>query len=283
MPHLATAGLQLELANQDNLDLVLDEIRLAKTRFPWLELIVLPELSTYGPSTDNVQPQGGDAEQAYRAVARELGVWLIPGSVFMRDGDLVRNTAPVIDPDGSVVARYHKQFPWMPYERGVAGDDQFCVFDIPGKGRVGLAICYDMWFPEIIRTLAWMGAEAVIIPTMTSTIDRGVELAIARAQAAMNQVWLMNVNVAGRLGYGQSIVVGPDGTVLHQSGTTREFVTVECDFAHVRRVRERGLQGLCQTLKSFRDAGRTYPPYEPGARSEALDRLGPLGMPEQNS
>jgi transcriptional regulator with PAS, ATPase and Fis domain len=54
-----------------------------------------------------------------------------------------------------------------------------------------------MWFPETTRTLAWMGAEVVIHPTMTNTIDRDLELAIARTNAAVNQCWFVDVNCAG--------------------------------------------------------------------------------------
>ena len=82
---------------------------------------------------------------------------------------------------------------------------------------------------------------------------REVELAIARSNAATNQLYFLNLNSAGRLAVGQTIFVGPDGQIIHQAGVGREIITVEMDFTHVQRVRERGLHGLCQTLKSFRD------------------------------
>lgn len=140
-----------------------------------------------------------------------------------------------------------------------------------------------MWFPETVRTLAWMGAEAIICPTMTTTIDRDVELSIARANAAINQVWLMNLNNAGELGFGRSTVVGPDGTVIYTAGNGREIITAEVDFNHVRRVRERGLFGQCQTLKSFRDRRVSFPPYLEGAGPGAFDDLGELEVPEPSS
>ncbi len=155
------------------------------------------------------------------------------------------------------------------------------VFDVPGAGRVGLLICYDMWYPEMVRQLAWMGAEALIVPTLTNTNDRHVELAIAQANAAINQLYLFNVNSAGRLGYGRSILVGPDGNVVHQASANREIITAELDFGYVRRVRERGMHGLAQPLKSFRDAGIHYPVYQPGAGPGALGELGDLALPER--
>lgn len=282
MAHLSMAALQLELGIEDNLSTIEREIDLVKKRFPWIQLVVLPELCTFGPSTDLAVALPGEVENCFREAALKNELWLIPGSIFERRGQEIFNTAPVINPQGEVVARYRKQYPFLPYEKGVSSGDQFVVFDIPGAGRVGLTICYDMWFPETVRTLAWMGAEAVICPSLTNTIDRGVELAIARSNAATNQLYFLNLNSAGRLAVGQSIFVGPDGQILHQAGSGREIITVEMDFNHVRRVRERGLQGLCQTLKSFRDHRVDFPPYrdaqaDPGAFGE----LGALAVPSR--
>src|SRR3546814_4288082 len=95
-------------------------------------------------------------------------------------------------------------FPFAPYERGVAPGSEFVVFDVPGAGRFGVSICYDMWFPETTRSLASLGAEVILHPTLTNTIDRDAELAIARASAATNQCYFVDINVAGALGVGRS-------------------------------------------------------------------------------
>ena len=280
MPYLSMAALQLELCVEDNLSLIEKEIDAVKRRFPWIQLVVLPELCTFGPSTELAVSLPGEVENCFREAARKNELWLLPGSIFERAGGEVFNTAPVINPAGEVIARYRKQYPFLPYEKGVSAGEEFVVFDIPGAGRIGLITCYDMWFPEMVRTLAWMGAEAVICPSLTNTIDRDVELAIARSNAATNQVYFLNLNSAGRLAVGRSIFVGPDGQVIHQAGVGREIITVEMDFNHVNRVRERGLQGLCQTLKSFRDHHVTYPPYQSAqADPGALAGLGPLEVP----
>jgi len=282
MSHLAIAGLQLELCAEDNLSVIEQEIELVKSRFPWTQMVVLPELCTYGPSIEMAVQLPGEVENCFREAARKHDIWLIPGSIFERRDGQVFNTAPVINPDGEVIARYNKQFPFYPYEQGVSRGDKFVVFEIPGVGKIGLIICFDIWFPEIVRQLVWMGAEAIIAPTLTNTIDRNVELSIARANAATNQVYFVNINNAGRLGYGQSIIVGPDGNVIHQASTTREIITVELDFDHVRRIRERGMHGLVQTLKSFRDAEVAYPVYQQGAGPGALSELGPLTLPDKD-
>lgn len=280
MSYLAIAGLQLDLGAEDNLSTVEQEIDLVKKRFPWIQMIVLPELCTYGPNTELAVELPGEVENCFREAARRNDVWLIPGSIFERRGDKIFNTAPVINPAGKVVARYSKQYPFLPYEKGVARGDNFVVFDVPGVGKVGLMICFDIWHPEMARQLAWMGAEALIVPTLTNTIDRHVELTIARATAAINQTYFVSINNAGRLGNGQSIVVGPDGNVIHQAHSSHEIITVELDFNQVRRVRERGAHGLIQTLKSFRDAGVTYPVYQENAGPGAFKKLGALKLPK---
>lgn len=282
MAYLSVAALQLELCVEDNLSLVEKEIDLVKKRFPWIQLVVLPELCTFGPATDLAVGLPGEVENCFREAALRNDVWLIPGSIFERDNGNVYNTAPVINPKGEVIARYRKQYPFLPYEKGVTAGDRFVFFDIPGAGRIGLIICYDMWFPETVRTLAWMGAEAIICPSLTNTVDREVELAIARSNAATNQVYFLNLNSAGRLAVGQSIFAGPDGKVIHQAGSGREIITVEMDFEHVRRVRERGSFGLCQTLKSYRDHEIDFPVYSEGRTDPgAFAQLGPLQVPER--
>jgi predicted amidohydrolase len=281
MSQFAVAGLQLEVSHQNNLYAVQNEVEGALRQFPWLNMVVVGELATYGSKPATAQAAGGEAEQAYRELAKKHGIWLIPGSFFEKKDDLVYNMAPVIDPQGEIVARYRKIFPFVPYEASTTSGDKFVVFEVPGYGRVGLCICYDIWFPEVARTLAWMGAELIICPTMTNTIDREIELCLARATAATNQCYVMSLNVAGRLGVGQSITVDPHGTVLHQAGGNEELINLEVDFDQVRRSRDRGVLGLGQTLKSFRDGSLSYPPYEPGARSSYLDSLGPIRMPEK--
>lgn len=284
MSYLSMAALQLELCIEDNLSILEKEIDLVMKRFPWVQLVVLPELCTFGPSTDLAVGLPGEVENCFREAARKNGIWLVPGSIFESRGNEVYNTAPVINPAGEVVARYRKMYPFLPYEKNVTAGDQFVVFDIPGAGRIGLIICYDSWFPEIMRQLAWMGAEAVICPSLTNTIDRNVELAMAQSNAAVNQLYFLNLNSAGRLAVGESILAGPDGQVIHQAGVGREIIAVEMDFDHVRRVRERGLHGLGQTLKSFRDQPMNFPVYANSmADTGAFGELGKLEVPERET
>jgi len=141
-----------------------------------------------------------------------------------------------------------------------------------------------MWFPETSRTLAAMGAEVILHPTLTSSIDRDVELAIVRATAAQQQLFFVDVNGVGDGGIGRSLVVGPHGDVLHQAGTGEEMFPLEIDLDRVRRSREVGLKGLGQPLKSFRDRTVQFPVYGTSWREQGFFKdLGPLEKPSRGS
>ncbi len=281
------AGVQMQVSAFDsNVERMGAYMRHIRTRFPWVRMVLFSELAALGPKHAKAEPLPGPTEARLCELARETGLWLIPGSLFEKveglAGEVVYNTTPVINPQGEVIARFRKLFPFRPYEKDVAGGKEFCVFDVPGIGRFGVSICYDMWFPETTRTLVAMGAEVILHPTMTDTIDRDVELAIARASAVTNQVYFFDINGVGDGGVGRSIVCDPSGYVLHQADGGAEIIPIEIDFARVRRERERGLRSnLGQPLKSFRDRDVEFDVYRRDSASSAyLKTLGPLIKPE---
>ncbi len=282
MNDFAIAGLQLALASGDNRDRIEHEVGIAMARFPWLRMVVLPELASFGPALARAEPLPGPTEQRYQALARKHGIWLVPGSIYEKQGDRIYNTASAIDPDGEVVARYRKIYPFLPYETGVAHGTEVSVFDVPDVGRFGISICYDQWFPEVARALAWKGAEVILHPTLTGTIDRAQELVLAQANAITNQCYFIDINHAGALGNGRSILVGPEGDVLHRAGERDEIMPLTLDLDRVRHTRSNGLKGLGQMLKSFRDTPVRFPCYNDAqGDSPSLRALGPLALPRR--
>ena len=286
MVPFSIAGIQTHVAAlHDNLPAMLGKLALTMERFPWVQMVVMSELATCGPLTQTAQPRNGPAETAYRQAARDYGIWLLPGSIYEHTpGGGVCNTAPVINPDGEVVARCSKLFPFLPYEVGVEAGTEFCVFDVPAVGRFGVSICYDIWVPETTRQLTSMGAEVLLHPVLTGTVERDIEIIMARATAAQFQCYVFDINGLGAGGVGRSAVIDPAGMVLYQAGGNEEIIPVEIDLRQVRRQRECGLRGLGQPLKSFRDSPLRYPIYEPGQKENSyLATLGPLNLPEKGS
>ncbi len=281
MQPFSVAGVQMHVsAHHSNVETMRQQLQVLVHQFPWVDMVLFSELAPFGPLPTNAPEDTAAVEAEFRDMAREHGIWLIPGSMFTVVDGHRYNESMVIDPNGEVVGRYRKMFPFMPYEQGVEPGHEFLVFDVPGVGRFGLTICYDLWFPETTRTLAAMGAEVILAPTLTNTIDREIELSIAKAMAAVNQCYVIDVNGVGNGGYGKSIFVGPQGHVLHQSGAGPEVVPLQLNLDRVRWERDNGIHGLGQVLKSFRDRRVDFPVYNPETFDNSyLDSLGPIRKP----
>lgn len=276
MSKFAIAGIQMHIGAQNNLTEMRKRLAILMHLYPWVEMVLFSELAANGPGLHAAQEAGGEFDQAFAEMACQFEVWLQPGSYFEKRAGRIYNAAPVFDPQGEEVARYSKMFPFTPYEEGVTPGEDFCVFDVPEVGRFGLSICYDVWFPEVTRTLASMGAEVLINPVNAAFIDRHADIACARATAAMFQIYVFHINGLLAGGNGFSQVIDPAGRVLHDGCVQEEMIPIEVDFAEVRRQRERGLLNMGQPLKSFRDTAIHFPVYQDGYRSDYLDGLGPL-------
>jgi formamidase len=257
--------------------------------FPWVQMVIFHELIVPG-LTQFVTPENkdwwkknsesipGPLTERLCWLARKTGQWVVPGSMFEMDGDKLYNTSLVISPQGEIIAKYRKMFPWLPYEAGTSPGNEFCVFNVPDVGRFGLMICYDMWFPENARTLAWMGAEVILQPTLTPTSDRELELVMARANAMFNQTYFVSINGIGPWGGGRSTIIDPDGRILQEASTNQTIMTEILDLDHTTRTREFGTLGLGQTLKQLRDSGHKFPVYqdEGGLPEGSFNNLGAL-------
>jgi formamidase len=283
---LGIAALQLkkDYINPDtNIEKFEQVARIKKKAFPWIDLIFTGELylQKYGDPEwkQTAEPIPNAITDQLSELAKTLGVWLIPGSLLEKDGKDVFNTALVYNPDGDIVAKYRKIFPWMPHEDTNWGQD-FVTWDIPDIGCCGIVICYDLWFPELFRTLTWMGAEVIFQPSLTCASDRPPELILAQAQAIMFQCYVLNVNAICQQGGGESIFVDPEGRILQTTGTHETVMTEVIDFDKVNWVRQHGLYGMNPVWKSFRDSplqGK-FPPYTNLQQGEIFKRLGKLKL-----
>ena len=279
MKPLSIAAIQLNLARKDNYTLLESKAREAVYRFPWLEMLVFSELAVGGAGASNATFFLSEYLDKLKELAKELDIWLIPGSFYEETEEGTFNTTPVIDNKGDLVTKCRKLYPFLPYETGVAAGNEVCVFEIPGSGKVGIHICYDLWFPETSRALALKGAEVILHPSLTDTCDRDVERAMVKATAAQQQCYYIDVNAGGDQGVGLSLIAGPDGEILHDALAGEEFMLVEVDFDRVRRCRKRGLKGLGQPIKSYRDDPKLH--LSEVSDTDYLNKLGDLEVPKK--
>ena len=196
------------------------------------QLVVLPE---YWPimgrsDSDKVghaeQPGSGPIQDCMAELARQHGVWLIGGTLPLVSDDAAKviNTTLVYDPQGQPASRYDK-IHLFGFSKGAEHYDEartivpgasVVVFDAP-FGRVGLAICYDLRFPELFRA---MGACTLMVVTAAFTHTTGAAHweVLLRARAIENQCYVLasaqgGVHPNGRRTFGHSMLIDPWGTV----------------------------------------------------------------------
>lgn len=277
------------VATMDAFDLEIDAL---VDEYPHVDLFVFPEMHLCdgradGPLdslTEFVEPIDGPRDQRLKAAARRHGIWLIPGSVWEQEthpraSELPAsatprafNTALVYSPEGERIASYRKIFPWQPYEQATPGSE-FVVFELGAFGRVGLSICYDIWFPEHARQLAWFGADLIVNIVRTSTSDREQEVVLCRATAIANQVGVLSVNAASPGARGRTVAADAEGRVRGEAidSSAQELIDT-IDLADSQRVRRTGTSGINRMWVQLEDLSVNLPMYAGGMiqKSQAL-------------
>ncbi len=218
-------------------------------------LIVMPELCNSGYmfkdrheafAMAEVIPTGPTCVEWMKAASR-LGVTIVAG-IAEREGNVLYNAAVVIGPDG-YIGTFRKMHLWdaenLYFERGNLG---FPVFNTP-FGRLGVAICYDIWFPETFRIQAMKGADIVCVPTNWVPIPGQAQgrdamaTVLAMAAAHSNSIFIA---CADRIGternqpfIGQSVIVGCTGwPVAGPASVDREEIIVaDIELEQARRSR----------------------------------------------
>ncbi len=220
------------------------------------ELIVLPEkFNVIGAPEDlhaGAEPLPGPTTDWAGALCRELGVWMVAGSIVERvagDGKL-RNTSVLVDAEGEIRAAYRKIHMFDVEVGGItyresdseAPGDEVVVADAAGL-ELGMAVCYDLRFPELFRIMAVRGARAISLPAaFTVPTGRAHWEILIRARAIENQAFVI---AAGQIGhhppdhesYGHSMIVDPWGNVLAQAPAEECFVVADLDLGAQRDVR----------------------------------------------
>lgn len=188
--------------------------------------------------------QSDPALPAFSALAAELGIWLLIGSVAIKVSDTkTANRSVLFDPKGGIAARYDKIHMFdvdLPsgekYRESstVAGGDRAVTADLPW-GRVGLTICYDMRFPHLYRSLAQSGAFLLTVPSaFTETTGKAHWHVLLRARAIENGAFVVapaqgGTHANGRKTYGHSLIVAPWGEVLAEAGSDPCVIVADID------------------------------------------------------
>ena len=215
-------------------------------------LVVLPENFAFMANNEldnvkNAEQDGQGKVQNFLAdQAKSNNVWLVGGTVpiLAENGKKARAACLVFNNDGERVARYDKIHLFdvqlvdsnehytesKTFEPG----DEVVVFDSP-FGKIGIAICYDLRFPELFRALLDKGAEIFVVPSaFTAITGRAHWEVIVRARAIENLSYVIaaaqgGYHVSGRETHGDSMIVDPWGNVLDRLPQGSGFVVAEID------------------------------------------------------
>jgi deaminated glutathione amidase len=220
------------------------------------ELVALPELwSCHGLDEvyrENAEPIPGPTTEFLGNLARELGIYLLGGSILEGESGMRRlsNTSTFFDPSGELAAIYRKihLFDVKVSDReylesvNIAPGNEI-VTAKAGAATLGLSVCYDVRFPELYRLLALRGAEILAVPA-AFTLQTGKDHweLLLRARAVENQAFVVapaqwGQKADGRWTYGRSMIVDPWGIVLATCPDRDGYILATLDLDYLDRFR----------------------------------------------
>ena len=220
------------------------------------ELVALPELwSCHGLEEvyrENAEPVPGPTTDFLGDLARELGVYVLGGSILEGEpgAERLSNTSTFFNPSGELVAVYRKihlfdvKVSDKEYlESANIAPGKEIVIAKAGAATLGLSVCYDVRFPELYRLLALRGAEILAVPA-AFTLQTGKDHweILLRARAVENQAFVIapaqwGQKADGRWTYGRSMIVDPWGTVLATCPDRDGFALATLDLDYLDRFR----------------------------------------------
>jgi len=243
---LTAAAIQFNIALGDvagNLAKVEAALRSVAAR--GAKLAVLPEMWSTGydyPQLELLAEQTPRVVERLAGLSGELGMTLVGSLAEKRNGKLF-NTAYVVD-GGAVAGSYSKLhlFSTMREDRYLHSGEDTLVLDT-AAGRLGLAICYDLRFPELFRKLALEGAEIFCLPAEWPKPRQEHWRTLIRARAIENQMFMVAANCCGVQGkldfFGMSLLVSAWGEILAEGGEVDSELVATFDFAQMDEYRAR--------------------------------------------
>jgi len=216
------------------------------------EMVVFPELWDAGFALDKVKelasPLGGGLFAQVTALSKQLSLY-ITGSMLEKRGVSVANSAPIISPDRGVMGVYRKVhlFPLMKEDQYLSAGESTLLVDMPW-GVIGVAICYDLRFPELFRRYALEGAKVVVMPCQFPEPRLEHYRILLRARAIENGIFIVAVNRVGSdLGeeggqetryFGHSSIIDPWGNIVFEAGGAEGVYTAPLDLTQVDKAQK---------------------------------------------
>lgn len=218
------------------------------------EVTTLMELETARLFAATAPEEGNPALEHFKSLARELGLWLHIGSMPIKvRQDKIANRAYLLSPEGEIRARYDKIHMFdvdLPggesyresknYEPGTTA----VVADLPW-GPLGLAICYDLRFPQLFRAEAQAGAVFLSVPAAFTRVTGEAHWhTLLRARAIESQCFVFAAaqggrHEHGRETYGHSLIISPWGQILAEGGVHPSVIAAEIDLQALQDARAR--------------------------------------------
>jgi omega-amidase len=210
-------------------------------------LVVFPELWSTGYTLDRSRELADQLNAGIFAQLSNIATQhkiSIVGSVLEKRGREVANSATFFAPTGRMMGVYRKihLFRLMKEDQYLQPGESSLLIDLPW-GKTGMAICYDLRFPELFRRYALEGAQLVIMPAEWPLERIEHWRTLIQARAIENQFYMIATNTCGEiLGTtfgGHSMIVDPWGKILVEAGDEAGLFTVEIDLDRVGQIRER--------------------------------------------
>ncbi len=214
------------------------------------DLILLPEVWNcsyfqFERYAEESETLGGETISMVSRKAREVNAYILAGSIIERGEDGLYNTSVLLNRDGEIIAVYRKMhlFSFNSLEKALLKPGKEIVSVKTELGVFGLAICYDIRFPELFRSLSSDGAEVFLIPAAWPAGNRLEHwIILNKARAFENLAYLISCDCVGGtasgLSYqGRSMIVDPWGTVTASAGFDEEIVKTEISVEKVRQFR----------------------------------------------
>ncbi len=213
------------------------------------DLIVLPELWNIGfigfdKYVSEAETENGDTLAVMKEMARETGAYLHTGSFVLQEGENYYNACCLLSPDGEVLGSYRKIHLFSynsPEKKLLAPGSHVSVIPTP-LGNFGLAICFDLRFPELFRKMVDTGAEIFLVCSAWPYPRLEHWLLFNRVRAVENQAILISANACGEsrgvLFAGHSMIVDPWGIPVAACGDGEAVVTARVDTKTVHEARK---------------------------------------------